>query len=200
MNILHINTSARITASNSRQVSDQLVSRIAESAEAVRIINRDLVKHPLPPLSPEDLVGVHGSHEAVGNDTLSAHPDLSNELIAELKQADTIVFDLAMYNFSVPLYLKQWINYVCRAGVTFRYTSEGPQGLTGVKRAFIVSASGGTPIGGIADFASTHLQHVCHFLGVGKVYSIDASGTKCQPGQVVREARAQIDKLLSKLP
>jgi FMN-dependent NADH-azoreductase len=178
-------------------VSSYLVKRLAEAEGANPILERDLVKQPLPPLSPEDLVGVHGSHDGANRPSLAKQLELSNELIAELKESKTIVFGLSMYNFSVPSYLKQWIDYVCRAGVTFRYTSQGPEGLTGVERAFIVTASGGTPVGGAADFASTYLEHICRFLGIGAVYHIDASGSKRKPEEVIAEAKAQVDQLIS---
>jgi len=199
MSILHINTSARLEASNSRTVSGYLVQRLAETEGASQIIERDLVKQTLPALSPEDLVGVHGSHDAEPDSLLARHLALSNELIGELKQSRTLVIGLAMYNFSVPFYFKQWIDYVCRAGVTFRYSSAGPEGLTGVERAFIVSASGGTPRGGSADFASTYLEHICGFLGVQSVHHIDASGSKRQPEKVIAEAQEQVDRLLADL-
>lgn len=141
-------------------------------------------------------MGVHGSLQD-DRASLRHHLALSNELVAELKQADTLVLGVAMYNFSVPAYLKQWIDYVCRAGVSFRYTENGPEGLIGVQRAFIVTASGGTPIGGDWDFASCYLEHICRFLGVNEVFQIDVSGSKGAPEQVLAAARRQIDELLA---
>ena len=199
MNILHVNTSAKLQGSNSRVVSDYLAGRLTEMEVNSRIIARDLVRQPLPPLTPEDLVGVHGSHDPASRPALAKHLELSNELISELKQAESVVFGLAMYNFSVPFYLKQWIDYVCRAGVTFRYTSQGPEGLTGVKRAFIVTASGGTDIGSAVDFASTYLEHICRFLGIESIYHINASGSKREPEQVIAEAKSQVDILINEL-
>ncbi|MBV1959484.1 MAG: NAD(P)H-dependent oxidoreductase, partial [Pseudomonadales bacterium] len=107
------------------------------------------------------------------------------------------VLGVAMYNFSVPAYLKQWIDYVCRAGVSFRYTENGPEGLTGVERAFIVTASGGTPIGSDMDFASRYLEHICRFLGVTEVIHIDAGGFKESANAVIEAAKQQIDALLA---
>ncbi|MBB3060098.1 FMN-dependent NADH-azoreductase [Microbulbifer rhizosphaerae] len=191
MTVLRIDSSARVEGGNSRIITDYLVQQLGQP-----VIERDLVKNPLPPISPRDLVGVHGSHED-DRASLQQHLAVSNELIAELQQADTLVLGVAMYNFSVPAYLKQWIDYVCRAGVSFRYTENGPEGLIGVERAFIVTASGGTPIGGDWDFASRYLEHICRFLGVTEVVHIDASGSKGAPGVVIEAARQQIDTLLA---
>jgi FMN-dependent NADH-azoreductase len=191
MTVLRIDSSARLENSNSRIITDYLVQQLGQP-----VIERDLVKNPLPPMSPQDLVGVHGSHN---DDRASLHQHLamSDELIAELQQADTLVLGVAMYNFGVPFYLKQWIDYVCRAGVSFRYTEHGPQGLTGVENAYIVTASGGTPIGSDMDFASRYLEHICRFLGVENVVHIDASGSKGSPEVVIAAARRQIDAVLA---
>ncbi len=191
MSILRIDSSARLESANSRIIGDYLVQQLGQP-----VIERDLVKNPLPPMSPQDLVGVHGSHED-DRASLRQHLAISKELIDELKQADTLVLCVAMYNFSVPAYLKQWIDYICRAGVSFRYTKNGPEGLTGVKRAFIVTASGGTPIGGEWDFASRYLDHVCRFLGIDDVVHFDASGSKGSPDVVIAAARQQVDTWLA---
>ena len=194
MTVLKIDSSARQEGSNSRIVSNYLVQQLVLQ-QGQPVIERDLVKHPLPPMSPQDLMGVHGSQDDE-RPSLQRHLAISNELIAELQQADTLVLGVAMYNFSVPAYLKQWIDYICRAGVSFRYTQNGPEGLTGVKRAFIVTASGGTPIGSDMDFASRYVEHICRFLGVAEVFHIDASGSKGSADAVIDAARLQIDALL----
>jgi FMN-dependent NADH-azoreductase len=195
MTVLKIDSSARQEGSNSRIVSDYLVQQLVLQ-ERQPVIERDLVKNPLPPMSPQDLVGVHGSQDDE-RPSLQRHLAISNELIAELQQADTLVLGVPMYNFSVPAYLKQWIDYVCRAGVSFRYTENGPEGLTAVKRAFIVTASGGTQIGSDMDFASRYLEHICRFLGVAEVTHIAASGSKRSPEAVIDAARQKIDSLLT---
>lgn len=190
MTVLKINSSAREQGSNSRIITDYLVQQLDQP-----VIDRDLVKNPLPPISPQDLIGVHGSHDD-DRVSLQHHLALSNELIAELKRADTLVMGVSMYNFSVPSYLKQWVDYVCRAGVTFRYTEKGPEGLTGVQRAFIITASGGTPIGSDKDFASRYLEYVFQFLGVEDIFHIHVSGSKRSPEEVLAAARKQVDELL----
>lgn len=199
MTILYINSSARLENSNSRTVSNYLVEQLLARAGEGSVINRDLVSQPLPPMSAQDIVGVHGSHDSDSSQSLSQHLTISAELIEELKQADTLVFGLAMYNFSVPAYLKQWIDYVCRAGVTFKYGANGPEGLTGVKRAYIVTASGGTTVGGVGDFASTYLEHICRFLGIEEVHHINASGSKREPEKVIEQAKAEVDQLFASM-
>ena len=199
MQILHIDSSARRDDSLSRTVSGMVVDQLLERGIASQRIYRDLVAKPLPPMSAEDLVGVHGSHDPAQRESLAAHLATSAELIDELGAADTLVIGVPMYNFSVPSYLKQWIDYVCRAGVTFRYGEHGPEGLTGMTRAVIVTSSGGTTIGGAADFASTYVEHICRFLGIESVHHIDASGSKRDPDAAIDRARQDIARLADQL-
>ncbi|MFT6975133.1 MAG: FMN-dependent NADH-azoreductase [Bermanella sp.] len=112
---------------------------------------------------------------------------------------DTLVLAAPIYNFSVPAVLKQWIDYVCRAGITFKYEATGPVGLTNIKRAFIITSSGGVPVGSPMDFASGYLEQICNFIGVQEVIHIDASGSKGDPQTIISAAKLQIDQVLSNI-
>jgi len=196
MTVLKIDSSARQQGSNSRSVSDYLVQQLLLQ-KGQPVIERDLVKNPLPPMSPQELVDVDESQD-YKEPSLQRYLPISNELIAELQRADTLVLGVPMYNFSVPAYLKHWIDYVCRAGVSFRYTESGVEGLlTGIERAFIVTASGGAPIGSDMDFASRYMEQICRFLGVAQVFHIDASGSKGSQEVAIDAAKQQIDALLT---
>jgi FMN-dependent NADH-azoreductase len=191
MTVLHINSSARLDHSNTRIIGQYLVEVLGEA-----VVSRDLAQHPLPAISAEDLVAVHGSS---GSQRTSLQPQLSlsGQLIDELKSADTLVLGAPMYNFGIPASLKHWVDAICRAGVSFKYTEQGPKGLLGVKRAFIITASGGTTIGSEMDFASPYLEHICRFIGIDEVFHIDASGSKGTPEQVIAKGKQQVDVLMA---
>jgi FMN-dependent NADH-azoreductase len=191
MSILHINSSARREHSNTRIIGQYLVESLAEP-----VVSRDLAQQALPSISAEDLIAVHGSLDGE-RESLQTQLALSKQLIDELRNADTLVIGAPMYNFGIPASLKQWIDAICRAGVSFKYTEQGPVGLLGVKRAFIITASGGTPIGSDMDFASRYLEHICRFIGIDEVFHIDASGSKGTPEQVISRGKQQIDALLN---
>jgi len=192
MGILYINSSARTKPSNSRAIGDYLVDRLGDSA-----VRRDLGREPLPPISGDDLIGVHGS-QAANRESLEQQLALSEQLIEELRQSNTLVICTAMYNFGIPVVLKQWIDSICRAGISFQYTEQGPVGLLGVKRAYIITASGGTPIGSEMDFASPYLEHICRFIGIEEIFHIDAGGSKGEPEQVIEYGKLQVDQLIVK--
>jgi FMN-dependent NADH-azoreductase len=84
---------------------------------------------------------------------------LSDELVAELRAADTLVIGLPIYNFGVPASFKAWVDLVARAGVTFQYSETGPRGLLEGKRAIVAVASGGVEAGSEIDFATGYVRH-----------------------------------------
>ena len=193
MSILHIDSSARLTGSNTRIIGQYLVNAL--NTLNTKVVHRDLAVNPLPAISGQDLMGVHGSSDEK-RDSLHSHLALSDQLIQELKEADTLIIGASMYNFGVPASLKQWIDAICRAGVSFKYGEKGPEGLLNIKRAFIITATGGTPVGSDMDFVSDYLSLICNFIGVKEVIHIDASGSKGSPQQIIESGKQQIDTFL----
>lgn len=176
--VLHIDSSARLTGSVSRDLTAQVVERLG----AQEIIRRDLAT-PLP-LLDEAWIGANFTPADQRSDDQKSLLALSDELIAELQAADTIVIGAPVYNFSVPSTLKAWIDLVARAGVTFRYSEAGPEGLLKGKRAIVVVTSGGTPAGSDYDYASRYLSQILGFIGITDVelvaadqQAIDAEGS-----------------------
>ena len=102
---------------------------------------------------------------------------------------------MPIYNFGVPAALKAWVDQVARAGVTFKYTENGPQGLLEGKRAILVVASGGTAAGSDIDFASGYMQHVMGFIGITDVTVITADQMMMDTEAALAKATAQVDAL-----
>jgi len=73
----------------------------------------------------------------------AARVALDDALIAELQAADIVVLGVPMYNFGVPAPLKNWIDAIARAKVTFQYTAKGPEGLLTGKKVYIAKPCGG---------------------------------------------------------
>ena len=63
---------------------------------------------------------------------------------------------------------------MARAGVTFRYTENGPVGLLADKKVIVAVASGGVQIGSPADFLTPHLKVFFGFLGLQDVTFVNA--------------------------
>lgn len=187
--VLHIDSSARTEGSVTRDLSAQIVGRLG----AADVIRRDLAA-PLPLLD-----GAWVGANFTPADQRSAEQKqllaLSDSLVEELKQADTIVIGTPIYNFSVPSTLKAWIDLVARVGVTFQYTENGPVGLLEGKRAIIAVASGGTQAGSDIDFATTYLRHVLGFIGITEVEIVAADAMAVDAEGALAKARTQIEAL-----
>jgi len=193
-NILQIDSSARTEDSLSRKVTQYIADTLSDAS--ANIAHRDLAKTKL-----ELITGAHiGAYYTKANERSDEQKQLltlSDELISELKLADTLIIGAPMYNFSVPAALKAWIDLVCRVGETFVYGNNGPEGLINIERAFIVVSAGGTAIGSPVDFSSAYLTQVCRFIGIDNVHIIDASGSKRDPSTLLDFAKNQVDTILS---
>jgi FMN-dependent NADH-azoreductase len=191
--ILRIDASARNAGSTTRKLADQLVARLVEQGYGAAVTSRDLALTP-PALLTEAWVGANFTDDADRNDDQRAALAASDELIAELEAADTIVIGVPVYNFAIPAALKAWVDLIARARRTFRYTETGPEGLLKGKKAYLVVASGGVPVGSDYDFATGYLRHVLGFVGITDV-SIIAADQQMMDGEAIAKATASIDAL-----
>src|SRR5690606_13185688 len=101
-----------------------------------------------------------------------------DEAIAALKAADIIVIGVPMYNFSIHSTLKAWIDHIMRAGVTFKYTEDGPVGLLGNKKVYLAIASGGVYSGDRKqfDFTEPYLRAALGFIGITDITTYRVEG------------------------
>jgi FMN-dependent NADH-azoreductase len=188
--ILHINASARVDGSVTRDISAQLVQQLQHQHSAI-IVTRDVANGV--EFIDETWIGANFTDPAERNREQKTILAVSDELVAELQKASHIVIAAPIYNFSVPATLKAWIDQVARARLTFRYTENGPEGLLKGKKAYLVVASGGVPLGSEVDYASTYLRHVLRFLGIDDVTLVNANELgQAANEEAVREQLAAI--------
>jgi len=127
---------------------------------------------------------------------------VSNELLDELREADTILIGAPMYNFGITSTLKTWFDHVLRAGLTFRYTEAGPVGLMTGKRAIVVETRGGFYSSGptqAMDAQEPHLRGLLGFIGITDVTFIRAEKLGFGPeprAASIAQARAELDAAL----
>lgn len=186
--VLHIDSSARLSGSTSRAFTVQIADKLGGE-----IIRRDLTQ-AIPQIDGT-WVNANFTPADQRTDAQKEALALSDSLIAEIQAADTLVIGVPIYNFGVPAALKAWVDQVARAGVTFKYTENGPQGLLEGKRAILVVASGGTAAGSDIDFASGYMQHVMGFIGITDVTVITADQMMMDAEAALAKATAQVDAL-----
>jgi len=190
--ILRIDASARRNGSISRELTDHLITRFTGDGDAT-LTTRDLTE--ALPLIDEAWIGANFTPAADRSDAQREKLALSDSLVAEVQAADTIIIGTPIYNFSVPASLKAWIDLMARAGLTFRYTENGPEGLIIGKRVIIAVASGGTEVGSDVDHATGYLRFVLGFLGMSDVTFVNADRTAIDMEGVVKAAHDAVDAL-----
>lgn len=173
--VLMIHSSAQQDSSLTRRIGEQVAERLLANHPDADIITRDLA-NGLPFI---DQTWVEANLTDPDQRTPAHQATLaeSDRLIEELDSADVVVVTAPVYNFSVPAVLKAWIDMVCRARLTFRYTDQGPEGMLRDRPVYLVMASGGVPFGSAVDFASDYMKHIFGFIGITDVRPVFAERT-----------------------
>ncbi len=194
LTVLRIDASARSNGSVSRQLADHLVDQLGRNVAPIHLVQRDLRDNP--PLLDEAWVGANFTDPAQRTEAQRQALSLSDTWVSELMAADILVIATPIYNFSVPAALKAWIDQVTRARLTFQYTEHGPKGLLSGKKAYVLVASGGTPVGGEMDFATPWLRFILGFLGITDVTVIAADRGMARGNEARQAALEQINHSL----
>jgi len=164
MNILQINSSLRGNQSESTRVTNAVVAKLAAANPGATVTVRDLGANPHPVLD-EAALGALFTPADQRTAEQAARVALDDALIAEAQAADVIVLGAPMYNFGMPIQLKAWFDAIARAGVTFRYTENGPEGLLKGKKVVVATARGGI-YPADADPQVPHIRMLLNFLGL----------------------------------
>lgn len=195
--VLIVESSARQQGSISRQLTAEFIAQWKAAHPADEVVVRDLAQESVPHLN-SDLLGGWMKPADQQNDAERAALARSNRLTEELLAADVLVLAAPMYNFGIPSTLKAWLDHVLRAGVTFKYTETGPQGLLSGKRAFVLTARGGVYAGGPLDHQEPYLRQALAFIGIHDVTFIHAEGLNMGAEfqeKGIAQARAQLVKV-----
>ncbi len=121
-------------------------------------------------------------------------------LISDIQNSDIIVLGVPMYNFGIPVQLKSWFDAIAKAGVTFRYTENGPVGLLTGKKVYVALARGGIYRDTPNDTQVPYLKMMLGFLGMTDVHYIYAEGFAMGPEaatNAMQEAEQQINALFA---
>jgi FMN-dependent NADH-azoreductase len=164
--VLALRSSILGAASASNHLIDQTLASLRAEDATIRVIDRDLAATPVPHLDGD---GANALRADPANASQEAARALSDLLIAELKSADILLIGAPMYNFGISSMLKSWFDHVLRAGVTFRYSDAGPEGLLAGKRAIVILTRGGQYSDGPArtmDAQEPHLRTLLDFVGI----------------------------------
>lgn len=202
MRLLRIDSSARKAS-----VTRQLTARFAEEWKMKHpngdVMHRD-VSTPALPLITDDWSATN-PEASTPSPAQQSYLATSDELIEELRAAETIVIGAPMYNFSIPSSLKAWIDQIVRIGKTFSYGSNGLRGLLEKKKVVVITARGGAYEKGTAtealDFQVPYLRHILGFIGLTDVTFIHADNqSRAQAGASFAAAVEEIAGIVADQP
>lgn len=177
--ILHIISSPRGEASFSIKLGNAIVEKIKDQYPDSTLKESNLVSKKFPHLEEAHLSSFFTPAENRTPENLAAIKH-SEEAIQEIMDADVIVLGAPLYNFAIHSSLKAWIDHIARAGITFKYGENGPQGLIKDKKVYLALSSGGIYSDGPMksfDFAEPYLKSVLGFLGMTDITSVRVEGT-----------------------
>ena len=189
-NVLVIKSSILANSSQSSQLVDYLKSKISAN-----IVEHDFGVNPLPYYDLNAATGTRGEPKTAEQQKAF---ELSNQLIGEVNKSDVLVFGVPMYNLGIPAQLKTYIDYLNRAGVTFRYTANGPEGLITGKKAIVILRYGGTYKDGLADLPKLYMQTVLNFIGITDIEFVYAEGIGYGSEAIEKaqqSAKAELDRI-----
>lgn len=195
--VLVLKSSILAGYSQSSQLADFYVEEAKAKGDQVTV--RDLAADPIPVLDGE-LVGALRPSDAPLSPRQQEALDLSNALIDELQAHDVVVIAAPMYNFNIPTQLKNYFDLVARAGVTFRYTEAGPEGLVKGKRAVILSSRGGIHKDTPSDLLTPYVKLFLGFIGITDVSFVFAEGIAYGPEVATKatdEAKSAIKQIVA---
>ena len=180
MQILQIISSARGAESYSTRLSQGIIDKLLAAQPGSTVVVRNLASQPFPHLEEAHLQAYFTPAEGRSPEQQEAVRH-SDEAIAQVMTADALVIGVPFYNFSIASSLKSWLDHLTRAGITFRYTPSGPEGLIQGKKVYLAVASGGIYSEGPQqpyDFAVPYLRLMLSFLGMTDVTVARAEGVK----------------------
>ena len=194
--ILLLNSGPHSDASHGYKLAIETIA--AARIDNARIIERDLVQSPIPPIGRDYAMAItsHTPHDA-------KEFDWSERLIVELEQSDMLFIVTPMHNFTVPASLKLWLDHVIRINRSFNSTPQGKIGLMQDRPTFVLVSSGGFHVGERAkqlDFLTPYLRYALASIGIKDVHFFPLEGLVFGPEAVsktVEEARLQLREKLS---
>ncbi|WP_279204905.1 FMN-dependent NADH-azoreductase [Obesumbacterium proteus] len=196
-NVLVLKSSILANYSQSNVLADYFVDQWRQQHSDDKIQVRDLAADPIPVLDGE-LVGALRPSDAPLTPRQQDALELSNTLIEELQASDVIVITAPMYNFNISTQLKNYFDLVARAGVTFRYTEAGPEGLLKGKKVYVLTSRGGIHKDTNTDLVTPYLRVFLGFIGLTDVEFVFEEGIAYGP-EVATKAQQDAKALISQL-
>ncbi|MFM0666443.1 FMN-dependent NADH-azoreductase [Paraburkholderia sediminicola] len=186
--LLHIESSPRKKRSASLDVARAYLDAYRDAHPDHRIDVLDLWSVGMPEFDGDALDAKYAdlSGTPLSEDQQQAWTSI-RELAQRLHDADTLLFSVPLWNFSIPYKLKHFIDVVSQRGILFSFDERGLQGLLKDKTAVVIYARGldysvgsSTPAHSF-DFQRPFMEAWLRSVGVTDVRSIVVEKTLLGP-------------------
>jgi len=125
----------------------------------------------------------------------------ANKAMDAFLDADVVVFAFPLWNKTIPAPLQTFIDYIYRAGVTFKYTEEGPQGLVPEKKVIILNARGGvysTPEMAPSEMSVNYVRMIMNFFGIEDIEEVIIEGHNMYPDkaqEIIEDGMKRVEEM-----
>ena len=191
-NILFLKTSPKNEGSISTELGEYLVNQLTSVSKST--VTKRQLDEEIPFINQQIINGLYVVDSQKTVEQKEALK-LSDNIVEDVNNHDTIVISTPIYNFSAPAVLKAWADMVARVNKTFSYTENGPVGLLKDKKAYVVISSGGTKVGSEIDFFTPWMKHFLKFIGITDVEFIAADQLMSDDGTKLQLVKNQIDQI-----
>src|SRR5215510_4385842 len=138
--LLHIDSSIHVEGSVTRALSARAAEVWRAAHPGGTVTYRDLGASPVPHLETQGGLARNIPPEQ-HTPAQAASWKLSVQLVDEIKQADTILLGLPLYNFGAPSSVKAWVDHIVANGLSI--DAETQDGLLGGRDLVVIAARGG---------------------------------------------------------
>jgi FMN-dependent NADH-azoreductase len=155
MHLLHVDSSIQGDRSTSRKLSARAADVWRTAHPRGTVTYRDLGSNPVPHLDAAG--GLAGRVPAEQRTPAQAATwALTEELINEVKEADTILLGLPLYNFGAPSSVKAWVDHLIAPGLSVDAETRAP--LLGGRELVVLASRGGGYAEGTPRYGWDHAE------------------------------------------
>ncbi|EEM12724.1 FMN-dependent NADH-azoreductase 1 [Bacillus pseudomycoides] len=185
----------------SAKLYEAFLASYKESHPNDTVVELDLFKEELPYVGVDM---INGTFKASRGFDLTADESkavaVADKYLDQFLAADKVVFGFPLWNLTIPAVLHTYIDYLNRAGKTFKYTPEGPVGLIGDKKIALLNASGGVYSEGPKaemEMAVKYVASMMSFFGVKDMEKVVIEGHNQFPDKAEEIIAAGLEKAVT---
>ncbi|MBT2606224.1 FMN-dependent NADH-azoreductase [Bacillus sp. ISL-53] len=169
-----------------------------ESHPNDKVIELDLYKEELPYVGVDMINGTFKTSRGLELTAEEAKAvTVADKYLDQFLAVDKVVFGFPLWNLTIPAVLHTYIDYLNRAGKTFKYTPDGPVGLIGDKKIALLNASGGVYSEGPkaeVEMAVKYVASMMSFFGVKNIEKVVIEGHNQFPDKAEEIIAAGLEK------